>query len=93
MPARLLHPCTHLCDLFQPCVDLQAGDSDIVEVAVVEAVQRDARGVALVAGDHCGEEAVDEATATREPDGGSPGKGSGSGRRDGGQHGHGCALQ
>lgn len=85
MPARLLHPRAHLGQLFQPRVDLRAGHGDILEVTVVEPVQRDTRGVALAAGDHGGEEAGDEAAAARQEEGGSPSPGPGGGSRNGRQ--------
>ena len=65
---------------------------EIVELAVVEPVQGDARGVTLVARDHRREEAVDEAAQARQQNCGSPGEWSGGGGRNGGQHRHGNFL-
>ncbi len=70
----------------------RAGHREILELAVVEPVQGDARGVTLVARDDRREEAVDETAPARQPNCGSPGKWPGGGGRNGGQHRHGCFL-
>ena len=93
MPSRLLHPRTRLGQILQPRVDLGASHRDVLELTVVEPMQGDPRGVAFVTGDHGGEEAVCQAAAARQKEGGSPGQWPGSGGRDGGQYGHGCVLQ
>jgi hypothetical protein len=90
MPPRLLHPRAGLRQFFEPAVDLRAGHGEILELAVVEPVHGQARGVALVARDHRCEEAVGETAPACEPNGGSPGQWPGGGGRNGG---HGCVLQ
>jgi hypothetical protein len=92
VPTGLLHSRAGLRQFFEPALDLGAGYREIVELAVVEPVQGDARGVTLVARDHRREEAVDETAPARQPDCGSPGKWSGGGGRNGGQYRHGYFL-
>ena len=58
VPAGLLHSRASLRQFFEPALDLGAGYREIMELAVVEPVQGDARGVTLVARDHRCEEAV-----------------------------------
>ena len=89
VPAGLLHSRAGLRQFFEPALDLGAGYREIVELAVVEPVQGDARGVTLVARDHRREEAVDETAQARQQNCGSPDQWSGGGGRNGGQHRHG----
>jgi hypothetical protein len=66
VPAGLLHSRARLCQFFEPALDLGAGHCEILELAVVEPVQGDARGVTLVACDYRCEEAVDETAQARQ---------------------------
>jgi len=92
MPPRLLHSRAGLRQFFEPALDLGAGYREIVELAVVEPVQGDARGVTLVARDHRREEAVDETAQPRQQNCGAPDQWSGGGGRNGGQYRHGYFL-
>ena len=84
MPTGLLHSRAGLRQFVEPALDLGAGYREIVELAVVEPVQGCARGVSLVARDHRGEEAVDEAAQARQQNCGSPSEWPGGGGRNGG---------
>jgi hypothetical protein len=92
VPAGLLHSRAGLRQFFEPALDLGAGYREIVELAVVEPVQGDARSVTLVARDHRREEAVDETAQARQQNCGSPDEWSGGGGRNRGQHRHGNFL-
>src|SRR5688572_29913230 len=92
VPAGLLHSRAGLRQFFEPALDLGAGHREILELAVVEPVQGYARGVTLVARDDACEEAVGETAQARQQNCSSPGKGSGGGGRDSGQHRHGYIL-
>ena len=92
VPARLLHSRAGLRQFFEPALDLGAGHREILELAVVESVQGDARGVTFVACDDSREEAVDETAQARQQNCGSPGNRSGGGVGNGGQHCHGYFL-
>src|SRR5262245_30382471 len=88
MPSWLLHSRAGVCQLVEPAVDLGTGDREILELAIVQPVQGDARGVTLVARDYSRQKTVDEAAHARQPDCEWP---SGGGRNSG-QHRHGYVL-